>query len=207
MSRFRFTVGFLAGITIAISHASTAIAKAVLSQPEIQQTAQSITVQILGYGQTESQSGSGVVIAKRGDTYAVLTNRHVVCSLDLQGKCDRTFRFQIRMTDGQRYRVSDVYTFEQSDKIPDVAIVLFRSPINYPVATLGDSNQLINHDLIWINGYPGKPNTEFGKEPVAFHKGFFSSRIKDPHSEGYTLNFAMVAAPGMSGSPILDASG
>lgn len=207
MTRFRFTVGLFAGIVMTIAQASNAIAKVVLSQSEIQQTAKPITVQVLGYGKTGSQSGSGVVIAKQGNTYAVLTNRHVVCALDVQGKCDRTLQFQIRATDGQRYRVSDVYTFEQSNGIPDVAVVLFRSASNYPVAILGDANQLTKRDLIWINGYPGRLNTEFGKEPIAFHKGFFSSRIADPHSEGYTLNFAMVAAPGMSGSPIFDASG
>ncbi|MBE9012129.1 tetratricopeptide repeat protein [Pseudanabaenaceae cyanobacterium LEGE 13415] len=207
MSRFRFTIGFLAGMTIAISQTTSAIAKAVLSPSEIQKTAQPITVQVIGYGQSSSQAGSGVVIAKQGDTYAVLTNRHVVCALDLQGNCDRSLQFQVRTTDGQRYPISDIYVFEQVDGIPDVAVVMFRSPRNYSIATLGDSNQLKNQDLIWINGFPGRPNTEFGKEPLSFNKGFFSSRIPDPHSEGYTLSFAMIAAPGMSGSPIFDASG
>ncbi|BAU14567.1 hypothetical protein LEP3755_51160 [Leptolyngbya sp. NIES-3755] len=207
MSRFRFTIGFLAGIAISINSVTSAIAKAVLSPSEIQKTAQPITVQIIGYGQGSSQAGSGVVIAKQGDTYAVLTNRHVICSLDLQGKCDRTFQFQIRATDGQRYPISDIYVFEQVDGIPDVAVVLFRSSMNYPIATLGDSTQLKNRDLIWINGFLGRPNTQFGKEPLSFNKGFFSSQVPDPHSEGYTLSFAMIAAPGMSGSPIFDASG
>lgn len=203
----RFTVGFFAGIVIAITQASSAIAKAVLSPSAIQQAAQPITVQVLGYGQSDSQAGSGVVIAKQGNTYAVLTNRHVICALTAQGKCDRTFRFQIRTTNGKLYPVSTVYTFEQSDGTPDIAVVLFQSPSNYPVATLGDSNQLTNRDLIWINGFPGRNDTEFGKEPLVFHKGFFSSRVSDSHGEGYTLNFGMVAAPGMSGSPIFDASG
>lgn len=207
MTRFRFTVGFLASIAIAITQASSAIAKAVLSPPEIQQTAQPLTVQVLGYGKTGSQYGSGVVIAKQGDSYAVLTNRHVICSLNATGQCDRTLRFEIRTTDGKRYSVTDIYTFEQSSGIPDVAVVLFRSPQNYPVATFGDSSQLAKRDLIWINGYPGRNDIAPGKEPVEFHKGFFSSQMKDVHSEGYTLNFAMVAAPGMSGSPIFDASG
>lgn len=207
MSRFRFTIGFLAGLAVSISSATSAIAKAVLSPAEIQKSAQPITVQVIGYGQTGSQAGSGVVIAKQGDTYAVLTNRHVICSLDLQGKCDRSLQFQVRASDGQRYPIKDIYVFEQVDGIPDVAVVMFRSSVNYPIATFGDSEQLKNRDLIWINGYPGRPNTEFGKEPIAFQKGFFSSRMADPHSEGYTLSFAMIAAPGMSGSPIFDASG
>lgn len=207
MSRFRFTIGCLAGIAISINSVTSAIAKAVLSPSEIERSAQPITVQVIGYGQGGSQAGSGVVIAKQGNVYAVLTNRHVICALDLQGKCDRSLQFQVRASDGQRYPISDIYVFEKVDGIPDVALVLFRSSVNYPIATFGDSNQLKNRDLIWINGYPGRPNTEFGKEPIAFQKGFFSSRMPDPHSEGYTLNFAMIAAPGMSGSPIFDASG
>ncbi|HTL90091.1 MAG TPA: trypsin-like peptidase domain-containing protein, partial [Leptolyngbya sp.] len=207
MTRFRFTVGFFAGMTIAIGQPSSAIAKAVLSVPEIQKTAQPITVQVLGYGKTGSQSGSGVVIAKQGNTYAVLTNRHVICALNTAGQCDRTLSFEIRATDGKRYRVTDVYTFEQSNGIPDVAVVLFRSPQTYPIATFGDSTQLVKRDLIWVNGYPGRNDIKFGKEPVEFRKGFFSSQMKDVHREGYTLNFAMVATPGMSGSPIFDASG
>lgn len=207
MSRFRLNIGFLAGISIAITQATSAIAASVISPAEIRKNAQPITVQVIGYGQDGSQAGSGVVIAKQGDTYAVLTNRHVVCALDLQGKCDRALQFQVRTSDGQRYPISDIYVFEKVDGIPDVAVVVFRSLVNYPTATFGDSEQLKNRDLIWINGYPGRPNTEFGKEPIAFQKGFFSARMPDPHSEGYTLSLAMVAAPGMSGSPIFDASG
>lgn len=207
MSRFRLAIGFITGIAISIHYATSAIAKAVISAAEIQRSANPVTVQVIGYGENGSQAGSGVVIAKQGDTYAVLTNRHVVCALNLQGQCDGSLKFQVRASNGQRYPISDIYVFEQAAGIPDVAVVMFRSPVNHSVATLGDSNQLKKRDLIWINGYPGRPNTEFGKEPIAFQKGFFSSRLTDPHSEGYTLSFAMIAAPGMSGSPIFDASG
>lgn len=207
MSRSRLIVGFLSGIAITFSQASTTFAKAVLSQPEIQQTAKPLTVQILGASRTGTQSGSGVIIAKQGNTYAVLTNRHVICNLDFVGQCDRTVQLQIRTANGQRYRVVNTHTFEQLKGIPDVAVVLFQSPQNYPVATFGDSTQLVKRDLIWINGYPGHPNQLPGTEPLAFHKGFFSSQIADVHQEGYSVMFTTIAAPGMSGSPIFDASG
>ncbi|MCU0548643.1 MAG: trypsin-like peptidase domain-containing protein [Leptolyngbya sp. Prado105] len=207
MTRTRLIVGFLSGITLAFSQASTTFAKAVLSISEIQQTAQPLTVQVLGFSKDGSQTGSGVIIAKQGNTYAVLTNRHVICNLDLAGQCDRTLKIQIRTANGQRYPIVNTHTFEQPKGIPDVAVVLFQSLQNYPVATLGDSTQLASRELIWINGYPGNPKQSPGTEPVAFHKGFFTSEVNDPHREGYSLMFTTIAAPGMSGSPIFDASG
>lgn len=206
MTRSRLIVGFLSGVAIAFSQASTTLAKAVLPQSEIQRTAQPITVQVLGVSATGTQTGSGVIIAKQGNTYAVLTNRHVICSLDQAGRC-AYIQLQIRTTSGQRYRVSNAYTFEQLKGIPDVAVIMFQSPQNYSVATFGDSSQLAERDLIWINGYPGQPNQQPGTESLTFHKGFFSSQMPDTHREGYSLIFTTIAAPGMSGSPIFDASG
>lgn len=207
MARIGWMVGLFSGITLAFSQASITLAKAVLSPSEIRQTAQPLTVQILGFSPGGSQTGSGVIIAKQGNTYAVLTNRHVICNLDFAGQCDRNLRLQIRTANGQRYPVANTHTFEQLKGIPDVAVVLFQSSQSYPVATFGDSTQLAKRDLIWINGYPGSPQQSPGTEPVAFHKGFFTSQVNDPHSEGYSLMFTTIAAPGMSGSPIFDASG
>lgn len=212
MARVRSLLGWVTGMvtagTIAVGQASIAVAKGIISPQAIEQTAKPVTVQILGSLPGEGlQTGSGVVISKKGNFYAVLTNRHVICVLNAIGNCDRSIRLQIRTASGKLYPIESVYTFESAQGIPDFSLLFFQSFANYPVATIGAASQLRRHDLIWINGYPGRNDIESGQEPIAFHKGFVAGQVSDPHGEGYTLTFSTIGAPGMSGSPLFDASG
>jgi tetratricopeptide (TPR) repeat protein/S1-C subfamily serine protease len=213
MVRLRFGLGFLAGIitagTIAVGQIPNAVAKAIISPQAIEQTAKSVTVQLLGYVPRDggSQFGSGVLVSKKGNSYAVLTNRHVICALTVGGQCDRSIRLQIRTADGKLHPVEGIYTFESATGVPDFSLVFFQSTTNYPVATLGTTNHLKQHDLIWINGYLGRNDIKAGQEPFDFHKGFVSNPSVDPHGEGYTFKFSSIGGPGMSGSPLFDASG
>ena len=60
------------------------------SPQELQQKARKITVRVT----STNNGGSGVLIAKKGSTYLVLTNRHVAKKAD---------RFQIQTPDGQKH--------------------------------------------------------------------------------------------------------
>jgi tetratricopeptide (TPR) repeat protein len=208
-SGLRILAGIITASTIAFGQISGAIAKAVISPQQIEQTAKSVTVQVLGHlpNDGESQVGSGVLVSKKGNSYAVLTNRHVICALTVGGHCDQSIRLQIRTADGKLHLVEGVYTFESAKGIPDFSLVFFQSTTDYPVATLGATHHLKQHDLIWINGYLGRNDVKAGQESFDFHKGFVANPSVDLHGEGYTFKFSSIGGPGMSGSPLFDAGG
>ncbi len=85
--------------------------------------------------------GSGVVVRKKGDTYYVLTNEHVV------GEADE---IKVVMHDESEYTASLV----GKDPRKDLALVEFSSKNNHPVAELGDSETLRVGDWVLAVGSP-----------------------------------------------------
>ncbi|MFN5895246.1 MAG: trypsin-like peptidase domain-containing protein, partial [Dolichospermum sp.] len=72
--------------------------------------------------------GSGVIIAKNGNTYTVLTANHVVKKA-VYGD------YQIITYDGQKYEMESAQTLGKLD----LALVKFTSSKNYPLAKIADS--------------------------------------------------------------------
>ena len=91
------------------------LAQANLSKAQIAEIAEKITVLI----QTPAGSGSGVLIAKEGDGYRVLTAWHVVESIKAGEQAD------ITTPDGKTHRIDN----RSIQRIPqvDMAVVSFRS--------------------------------------------------------------------------------
>ena len=88
MMKFTYALApALIGVSIAFVQPQIAVA---LSSAEVAKLAKAITVQI----HNKNGSGTGVIIKKEGNTYTVLTAKHMVENQD---------KYQIITPDGQRY--------------------------------------------------------------------------------------------------------
>ena len=163
---------------------------------EIAQLAILTTVEVnntLGF----SASGSGVIIAKQGNIYTVLTTNHVVASLAQE--------YSIRTHLGKNYRAIRIQRLPKNDWDIDLALVQFQSREQYPVAPMGESERAVVGSTIYVAGYPLP--IAFGSErKLEFTGGIVSSRLGG-RSSGYGLRYQAVTRRGMSGGPVFDADG
>ena len=163
---------------------------------EIAQLAILTTVEVnntLGF----SASGSGVIIAKQGNIYTVLTANHVVASLAQE--------YSIRTHLEKNYRAIRIQRLPKNDRDIDLALVQFQSREQYPVAPMGESERAVVGSTIYVAGYPLP--IAFGSErKLEFTGGIVSSRL-DRRSSGYGLRYQAVTRRGMSGGPVFDAEG
>ena len=163
---------------------------------EIAQLAILTTVEVnntLGF----SASGSGVIIAKQGNIYTVLTTNHVVASLAQE--------YSIRTHLEKNYRAIRIQRLPKNDRDIDLALVQFQSREQYPVAPMGESERAVVGSSIYVAGYPLP--IAFGSErKLEFTGGIVSSRL-DRRSSGYGLRYQAVTRRGMSGGPVFDADG
>jgi S1-C subfamily serine protease len=164
--------------------------------------AERITVRIEG-GQGH---GSGVVVAKQGNTYYVATAAHVVSG---------SGSYQVVAPDGARYPVTEVKTQEAMD----LAVVQFASPVSYSVANLADY-RLPTEEKRWVfvSGWPiDRGNRRlltgglvFSKERGAIAERYDESLAQsqaNPENQGYELVYTNITYKGMSGGPVLDSQG
>lgn len=185
-----------------------------LKVEQIDKIASEITVLI-----DTSSSGSGVLIAKeRGwfdTTYYVLTAKHVI-----QGKNE----FDIVTPDGERYRRSQNDVVEYLPDA-DLAVVQFKSNKQYSFARLSNWNfqdrsaafdaTLENVPWAFVSGFPDpKQENNFQLTKRLFTIGIVSNATDAPFgfgetsiADGYEFRYGATTYQGMSGSPILDASG
>lgn len=194
-SRFNSLACLLAGtipaIVVVVSQPTAAIAK---TPQEIAEIAGPITVQV----NSSLGDGSGVIIAKDGNTYTVLTVNHVVETTDV--------KYTIRTSTGKNYQATSVTRLQKTESDPDLAIVKFESPEEYPIATVGDSDQAAIGAQIYVYGYPATGGL-FGAEREAELSGGFVTSRPRTRPEGYTLRYQAVTWSGMSGGPVFDADG
>ncbi|NJM73590.1 MAG: tetratricopeptide repeat protein, partial [Scytonema sp. RU_4_4] len=176
----------LMGATVVMVQPQLAVA---LSPIQISDIAKEFTVLITGEG-----IGSGVIFERKGDTYFVITNQHVVAN---------DGRYEIQTADGSRYPVY------RSQELPglDIAILQFTSKKNYRLANLGNSDQVKLGMTVYVVGWT---DSVLGttKEPSYYitPPGIITSLIKNPE-QGYGLVYSNEAIPGMSGGPVLDENG
>lgn len=193
-SRFDTLSSVLAGTSVA---ALTII----ISQPAIAKTPQAVaniagplTVQI----NSSLGDGSGVIIAKNGKTYTVLTVNHVVEKADV--------KYTVRTSIGKNYPATSVTRLQTAQTDADLAVVKFESPEEYPVATIADSDQAVIGTQIFVYGYPATGGLFGAEREPELSPGLVTSR---PHNrpEGYTLRYQAVTWSGMSGGPVFDSEG
>ena len=177
---------------------------------KINNIAQQITVRI---DSKNHGNGSGVIIARQGQTYYVATARHVVENPD---------SYEIITPDGKRYAVQPEITKSQGT---DAALIKFTSNKNYTVATISKENRsaLDNTDqkkmLVFVSGFPG---VDRGKHKLT--AGFLTLKedlffdvdsnevenhdyIKNLLKDGRELRYSNLSLGGMSGGPVLNFMG
>jgi Do/DeqQ family serine protease len=85
--------------------------------------------------------GSGVVVRRNGDKVYVLTNNHVA---------GNATEISVKLQDGREYKAKLV----GKDENKDLALVMFQTKEDIPVAELGDSSSLMVGDWVLAVGSP-----------------------------------------------------
>jgi tetratricopeptide (TPR) repeat protein/S1-C subfamily serine protease len=138
--------------------------------------------------------GSGVIIGRTGNTYYVLTAKHVVLTAD---------EYNIIAANGKKYKLD----YQQVRKFNnlDLAVVQFTSTDTLSIAQFANSEQTNQGDNIFVSGWPAvggaitRPTHQVTRGTLTgFQRG---------DSEGYELTYDSTTAPGMSGGPVFDATG
>lgn len=175
----------LIGAAVAIVQPQFAVA---LTPVEVKAITKEFTIRIGGDG-----SGTGVIFDHKGDTYFVLTNRHVVSN---------DGRYEIQTNDGS------VYPVYRSQELPgfDLAVLQFTSNKNYRTANFGNSDQITEKTTVYVAGWPGDPLPGTNERSYEFTIGSILRREPRP-DQGYALVYDNEALPGMSGGPVLDENG
>lgn len=139
--------------------------------------------------------GSGIIIAKNGTTYSVLTAKHVVATAD---------EYEIVTPDG----ISHSLDYNTVRKLPelDLAIAQFNSGENYPIAVMGDSDTTTEGTAIYISGWP-HPGQAITQRIFQITSGKLSGRAIGAAEDGYELVYTNVTRSGMSGGAVFDESG
>jgi len=195
-SRFDALTIILTGAITATAIVGQQSAACAKTAEEIAQVAMLSTVEVnntLGF----ATSGSGVIIAKQGNIYTVLTANHVVASLAQE--------YSIRTHLEKNYRTIRIQRLSKSDRDIDLALIQFHSREQYPVAPIGESKRAVVGSTIYVAGYP-LPIASWYDRKLEFTAGIVSSRL-DRASSGYGLRYQAVTRRGMSGGPVFDADG
>jgi tetratricopeptide (TPR) repeat protein/S1-C subfamily serine protease len=158
-----------------------------LDTPTPQTIARQIAVKI----KVGNRRGSGTIVAKRDNRYLVLTNAHVVS----KGQLDR-----LTTSDGKTHPFTCLKGCS-SDQFDDLALLEFTTTTNYTVPQWGNTKQLELGATIYSAGFP------FEQQSIEIVKGSISMVAPKPLIGGYQIGYTSRTAQGMSGGPLLDASG
>ena len=162
-----------------------------LTSVQVNDIAKQITVMIGGL----DGKGSGVIIAKDGNTYTVLTANHVV-------KKAGYGIYELITHDGQKYPMESARTLGKLD----LALVRFTSSKNYPIAKIADSQTVKEGATVYNSGFP-IPSSSNSQQRIYF---FITAQITARgrgENLGYDLFLSGSPRPGMSGGPILNDQG
>jgi tetratricopeptide (TPR) repeat protein len=170
-------------------------------------TARKQTVRIENSG----GNGSGVIVAREGSSYYVLTAKHVV--QDEKGKAPTHQKFtnnQIVTYDQDRHSLTSTIVAENMD----LAVVKFSTKSNYPLARLNEHNPN-NDELVFVGGFPDRKNIDSPLWQWQLNPGFILDRETGQSltqnnlsfSNGYDLYYGNVSYGGMSGGPVFDTDG
>jgi tetratricopeptide (TPR) repeat protein len=170
---------------------------------KVDDIAQQITVRI---EDKNGGNGSGVIVAKEGDTYYVITAAHVI-----QEPRDGREKIAVALVTPTQERI----VLSQSDltvinKGIDIGVVKFKSQQNYQIAKIGkyEFNKI---DWVFMSGFPGQDRSKQRHLTIGSIQDRQNTefRIKDRASlsEGRNLIYTNLSLPGMSGGAVLDRQG
>jgi S1-C subfamily serine protease len=166
---------------------------------QLDRQARLVTVRI----ENEVGNGSGVIVARDGNSYYVLTAEHVVKNIQA---------LRVTTHEQRTYKISpsDIKRAVGTD----LAVVKFTSTQPYQVATLGNYS-VSDNSLVFSAGWPAptKINSQQWQwqlnpgEIRDKQEGEIRSQDKNSLSEAYDLLHNSITYGGMSGGPILDSLG
>jgi serine protease Do len=168
----------------------------------IDEIAKSVSVKVVA----QETLGSGAIIARQGNIYTVVTNKHVLRSENPP--------YWINTSDGKIYKAKTVdrITFAKYD----LAILQFRSEkISYSVAEIGNSTKLTVGDEVFAAGYPHRlehkltdtSSTSPNSVGLTIRSGKISIILDKNLEEGYKIGYTNDVEKGMSGGPLLNDRG
>ncbi|MCA2716855.1 serine protease [Microcystis sp. M169S2] len=190
---------------------------------ELEAKAKGFTVRI---DSTSGGNGSGVIIAKEGNIYTVLTADHVFCekekSQDAASKPCLNFTYTVVTSDGKTRNIEKSTIIRQEGV--DLAVFQFESLDNYPVAEIANYNPN-SKDFVFAAGFP-----KIGQNPSKWlfsggailekEEGLLQTRQSPLRNkqggtlqsvasltEGYELVYTSITFGGMSGGAVLDSQG
>ena len=161
--------------------------------------------------ETGEGHGSGVIVAKQGSTYYVLTVKHVV---------ETKLNVRVIAHDRESYQIQPSNI--KSANGVDLAVVKFTtstslsasSNTNYPVAKIGNYSPQADA-TVFVGGYPERekidsPLWQWQLNPGNIEdkeQGKLAVQDKQSFSNGYDLIYSSISYGGMSGGPIFDTDG
>ena len=165
---------------------------------DVNQVYKQVTVKInAGNG---NDSGTGVIIAKKGNIYTVLTAAHVIETSNQELSNDtRVITYM-----GHDYKANKVESFRKISENFDLGLLQFKSETAYSQAIIGNSDQVTEKMEIYVSGYPSALDIKYQKPDILTAK--ISSR-QDNIPNGYDLRYAPPGSSGMSGGAVFDACG
>ena len=187
---------------------------------ELETTAKQITVRI---DSSSGANGSGIIVAKEGNTYAVLTADHVICEKDDKTRKCIDYTYERVAPDGKKYPL-DSSTFRRQEGV-DLAVVRFSSDEDYQVAELANYS-LTTGDAVFVAGYPQTNNNAPPRWKFSLGYGVEREqgllRVNDSSlstdssglisssgslAGGYEMVYSSITYGGMSGGAVLDREG
>jgi Trypsin-like peptidase domain/Tetratricopeptide repeat len=142
--------------------------------------------------------GSGIIIKKQGNTYTLLSARHVLN----KGFTER----KIKTNDGKEYAI-DSRKIRLFPNNIDLAVVEFSSTTNYPIADIGSSATVTEGSNIYVAGFPA-PTGTIESPTYMFRKGdVVANSIIGVNRKGYGMIYTANTLPGMSGGGVFDEKG
>jgi tetratricopeptide (TPR) repeat protein/S1-C subfamily serine protease len=178
---------------------------------EMNATAAAVTVRLEVAGAEKSSlagQGSGVIVARQGRTYYILTAEHVVRSSTQNPRTYCEWGCRVVMPDGTvlKRRARHVTTIPGAD----LAIVKVSTGQDYAVATLSRQSVVTDDELglLMVSGFVGDRRMVSGGWPQSL--GLINSKGNDSElaqASGRELVYSAASYQGLSGGPILDRSG
>ena len=193
---------------------------------ELETKAKGFTVRIDSSSKTNGSgviaNGSGVIIAKEGNIYTVLTADHVLCGEMARTDSCADYTYTVVTSDGKTRNIEKSTIIRQ--KGVDLAVFQFESRDNYPVAEIANYNPNTD-DFVFAAGF-----AKIGQNPSKWlfsggtidekERGLLQTRQSPLRNkqggtlqsvasltEGYELVYTSITFGGMSGGAVLDSQG
>ena len=156
------------------------------SDKQQQTLAKRITVKVIG----DNNGGSGTLLAKKGNTYLVITNSHVVRGVN---------SISLQTSDGKTYP-AQILPNTNFDKF-DLALLQFQTGQNYCLPKEIATSVPNPETPVMAAGYSSE------KGEIVFRTGTIQQIASRPLKEGYQIGYSSDIEQGMSGGAILNSRG